>query len=390
METLVLEKDEKERDNKERFVKFLNRGRPPYEKLMLRDYPRIRAILQGKIVPPQQVEIQPSSACNLRCKFCFGRDYKRLPKRMGKKEIQEIARKIDEFQEDEFEIGTVNFCGTTGDPLVSPVTVEGIRLFKGLGKKVVVYTNGLALDEKIDGHPYYDHLVGIDRLNLSLDAGSEETFERLKGCKGFERVIRSLERLLEKRVDNTHPRIEVSYVIGRENYEEIVSTSKLIGDIGADCIRFRVDFTDVEGVRRVSDRIVDNLREAREYSNSDFEVISIYSEDDIRKDDSAFHSSGRKCFTSCIWACIGPNCELYACGHRAHGKVESYGSLLNNSFRELWASKVRQDSVRGLPDQHCTVCSPFSLRANEFMTFLSQLQLEEVDKLHDKYFGKEQ
>ncbi|GAI31672.1 unnamed protein product, partial [marine sediment metagenome] len=94
-----------EEKTEEKFVKFLNRGNPPYEKLILENYyQRVKAILQGKIIPPYELEIQPSSACNLRCDYCLGKDLKRLPNLMGKKELQEIARRVDEFQENGFEI----------------------------------------------------------------------------------------------------------------------------------------------------------------------------------------------------------------------------------------------------------------------------------------------
>ncbi|GAI42186.1 unnamed protein product, partial [marine sediment metagenome] len=248
------------------------------------------------------------------------------------------------------------FCGTTGEPFINPVIIEGIELFKKLGKKIIIYTNGLNLEKKVEnnGRLFLDYILEANKLNLSLDAGSEETFTKLKGSNGFSRIIKSLDKLVEKREKNDSDlNIVVSYVIGRKNYNEVVNATKIIRDIGADEIIFRVDFTDPKGIREISDIIINNLNEAKEYSNNGFKVNCAYSENEITKDDSAFHSYGRKCFTHYFWACIGPDCELYACGHRTHGEVKSYGSLLDNSFRKLWINRERSENIKKLPDEHC-------------------------------------
>jgi len=363
-----------EKDIRKRFKEYLDKGYPYYEKNILRDHKRVQAILDGKNPPPYEIEIQPSSSCNLKCRHCEGRSYKRLPNLMGIKEIREIAEKINDFQEDDLKIEVAKFCGTTGEPFVnSTTTIEGIKLFRELEKKIVVYTNGLYLNEGKNGE-YYDELSKIARLNLSLDAGSEEVFTRLKSRSGFNRIINNLEGIIKKRSENnSRLNIVVSYVIGKENYEDVVNATKVIKDTGADELSFRVDFTDLEGIRDISDKIISELEKAKQYSNNGFKVISAYPKEAINGDDSAFHSYSKKCFTSALWASIGPDCELYACGHRTHGDVKSYGSLLENSFEKLWNSKERLESVENLPGEYCTICSPFSSRANDFVTFLSEL-----------------
>ncbi len=387
MEKTLEEKTEK------KFVEFLNRGKPPYERLLLKNnYKRVKAILEGKNPPPYEVEIQPSSLCNLRFKHCFWKYFKRLPNLMGKKEIKEIANKIDDFQEDGFKIETVKFCGTTGEPLVNSTTAEGIRLFKGFGKRIIVYTNGLYLDTKVEnnGKLFLDYILEVNKLNLSLDAGSEDVFTKLKGRSGFNRIINNLERIVKKREENgSNLHILVSYVIGNKNYNDIVNAARVIERTGADELSFRVDFTDLEGIRAISDKIIPKLNEAKQYSNGNFKVISAYSEGNIEKDDSAFHSHGKRCFTSSFWACIGPDCKLYACGHRTHGGVKSYGSLLETSFMELWNSKERLESIKSIPDEYCLICSPSSARVNDFMTFLSGLLIEETNRLNKKYIENE-
>ncbi|MFH1073061.1 MAG: hypothetical protein V1743_06550 [Nanoarchaeota archaeon] len=227
----------------------------------------------------------------------------------------------------------------------------------------------------------YETVAKADKINLSLDADCEQTFRDLKGCGGFERIIESLKSLVKVK----QHKIVVSYVIGTQNYHGIVNAARLMKDIGADELWFRVDFTDAEGIRYLSREIIDSLKKAKELASPDFNIMSIYSEESIRGDTSGFNSYGRKCFNSCFWACIGPDSSLYACGHRTHGGITSYGSLLEHSFKELWTSTQRKESVGNLPDTHCTYCSPSSTRRNEFMTFLSKLDNSERESIFETF-----
>ncbi|MCD4727941.1 MAG: hypothetical protein K8R46_09785, partial [Pirellulales bacterium] len=87
-----------EERNRKKFKEFLDKGEPNYEKNILKDSKRVQAILRGKNPPPYEVEIQPSSSCNLKCKHCFGKNYKKLPNLMGVNEIRKIVRDINNFE----------------------------------------------------------------------------------------------------------------------------------------------------------------------------------------------------------------------------------------------------------------------------------------------------
>jgi MoaA/NifB/PqqE/SkfB family radical SAM enzyme len=304
--------------------------------------------------------------------------------------MKTLAEKVDEFQENGFKIETIKFCGSTGEPLVNPATIAGIEIFKNKRKKLVLFTNGLFLGNMNEKKLYWQYALNLDKINLSLDSGSEETFAELKHCNGYSSIIHSLELMVaEREMRREKTDIVASYVIGRKNRHEILATAKKMKEIGVDEIRFRVDLTDVDGVRDFSGQILDELREAQKLQGDGFRVNSVYSEDEIGEDNSAFNSYGRRCFNHHFWASIGPDCELYSCGHRTRGEVRSYGSILDSNFRSLWLSKERQESTRKLPDEYCAICSPSSVRRNNLMNFLATLSIEEVRRLYKKYVIKQ-
>lgn len=368
--------------NQKIFAMFINRGEPPCDhenQLLENHYLRVREILKGKKdLPPYEVEIQPSSLCNLSCKYCFGKSLTdgRIDNKIGKKEMKTIIDKILEYKVDGFKTEVIKFCGTTGEPFLNPAVVDGIRLAKGAGKKVIVFTNGLLLDKGNEGKEYLHSALEADILRVSLDAGSEKVFEKIKGVRGFEKTISGLEKLIKERNEGRkNTRIIVGYVVGRDNYSDIEKAAKLLKKVGVDEIRYRVDFTNPREMKDMASLISGQIKLAKDCETSSFRVLSEYSERDILKG-NLFCASGIKCFNQYFWACIGSDGNLYSCGHRTYSGVRPYGSLLEKSFKEIWTGEERMKSLNTLPDKYCKFCSPSSLRRNEFMTFLYKVSGE--------------
>ena len=153
---------------------------------------------------------------------------------MGMEELKLLSRRISEFDNNKLKIETVKFCGTTGEPLVNPNTVQAIKLFKDKGKNVIIYTNGLWLDKKTkEDKYYYEHILDADKINISFDCGTKETFKLIKGVDGFDRIINSINKMSKMRKEkNSTLRIDVSFVIGLENFNEIYTTSKIAKENG--------------------------------------------------------------------------------------------------------------------------------------------------------------
>ncbi len=385
-----------EKNVEENFVKLFKRNEAPfdYEKQLFNDhYTIVKDVLNGNNPAPYEIELQPTSICNLKCKHCFGLALtnERLPNIMDKKAMEKIAQRINEFEINGLTIETVKFCGTTGEPLLNPDTIYGIKIFKDIGKKVILYTNGLWLDKNSkEGKKYLDYVLKADKINLSLDAGTKETFFDLKKVDGFERTINNLKELSKKR-DKTKSnlRIDVSYVIGQQNHMEIFEATKKVKETGADNIIFRVDFAYPETIKPIIKEIQEQKQKAKELENEKFRVWFAYSDEDLdsadQKENNAFYSRGKKCYNHNFWACIGPDCNLYVCGHRTYQGVKHFGNILEKPLKELWLNKERLETVSKLPDDDCKFCSPSCHRRDCFMKFLEELDVNTLENLHKKY-----
>ncbi len=388
---VALKKESKEKNREQEFLDFVNRDGIQYEKILLkRYYDRVKAILEGGNPPPYELEIQPSSDCNANCIFCFGRESKKLENKLyTKKAMDRIVEQALNFKIDNFKIDIIKFCGSTGDPLKNIMTLYAIE--KIYGKRFLrLFTNAITFAENKDNLDYLTTASKVNRLNASLDAASTEMLHKLKpGSKNvkLEDILIALNKirsLSKKGID-----VEASYVINNHNYKDTAEFARKVKYFGAaDRVRFRIDLTDRIVSENHGDEINDLLEQAKSYKNESFGVVPIHSGKEVEQKEEGYFSSknsGFECFTSRLWACIGSNGNIYPCGHVVSEGVENYGNLLEQSFREIWDSDKKMALCNNLPIDECKSCSPFSLRANRFLTHISKWESGEIDKLREKY-----
>jgi len=378
------------------FLNFLNKGGIPYEKKLIQKHSNlVLSILSGRNPPPYELEIQPSARCDAGCLHCFGRTYKHCDEKLySEKSMERIVEQVLGFEKDGFKVKTIKFCGSTGEPLVNQYTLHAINLIHGK-RNQRLFTNGLNLGKNKNNISYLETISKVNELDLSLDCGSTEILWAVKpGAKKknvfLEDILDSIKKikfLSKKRGDNLE--IDVGYVITNKNYTDVINAATKLKEVGVDVLKFRIDLTDRSVSENHGKEIYKSLLEAQKVSDDNFKVYSVYNREEINSTDSCCFStrdSNFKCFTSRLWACIGPDAKAYACGHIVNKNTQNYGDLLEEDFQIIWESDKRKKIIESLPEKKCEICSPFSLRANELLTFLSKVGFDESKKLIKNYF----
>ncbi|MEX2176903.1 MAG: GTP 3',8-cyclase MoaA [Pirellulaceae bacterium] len=129
------------------------------------------------------LRISVTDRCNIRCFYCMPDENIRFKPRS----------EILTFEEIERFVRVVAPCGvnklrlTGGEPLVRadlPVLVERLAAIDGI-RDIALTTNGILLEE----HAQTLKDAGLTRINISLDALSEETFRRIARRDGLDRVL---------------------------------------------------------------------------------------------------------------------------------------------------------------------------------------------------------
>lgn len=378
--------EETPQKTKEAFLKFTEREDSlfNYEKQVFENhFERLLRIYDGKITPPYEVEIQPSSVCNVNCVWCVGRDFKRLKNLLTREHMAKIAKEIINFEEDGFGVDTVKFSGFVGEPLLNPATVEGLRIFSENGKRVGLFTNGMLLDEHLPD------IVNISYLHLSLDAGSQKTFKILKGERAdFVKVMSDLKKLvLEREKRGTSLEIGVGYIISPENYHEIPAITSQLKEYGVDFIRFKVDITGEKRLTDISDAVLEKLSLAKGLADEKFKVLVIHQEDEIRGERPEIYDihkiKGVRCYLHKLFGAISSDGCVYSCDFKTYSGSEVVADLKKCSFRDAWLKKNDD-----LPNSTCVRCPPMGVRINKFLTFLFGLKREEIIKLHEDFTNR--
>lgn len=128
------------------------------------------------------LRISVTDRCNLRCGYCMPAEVLFLPREelLTYEEIARVARVAAALG-----IRTVRLTG--GEPLVRRGIDTLVRLLVDVPgiDEVSLTTNGLLLAEQADAL----RAAGLARLNISLDALSEEQFERITRRPGLDRVL---------------------------------------------------------------------------------------------------------------------------------------------------------------------------------------------------------
>jgi MoaA/NifB/PqqE/SkfB family radical SAM enzyme len=191
---------------------------------------------------PLQAQIGISDPCNHECVFCWDhppddRENADTAQRFG------LARpgvmRLEQFKgivDDLYDMGTrrIDLIGR-GEPLLNRSALDMIRYAKGRGMQLMIVTNGSRLFE-----PIAKGLVDarIDRVNVSLNAGTPETYPHIhvtERPEDYVKVKKNLRRLSDYKIatGTDLPYLGLSFVITSKNYFEIASMIEVVHEVGA-------------------------------------------------------------------------------------------------------------------------------------------------------------
>jgi radical SAM protein with 4Fe4S-binding SPASM domain len=169
--------------------------------------------------PLQNVYIECTNACNLRCLHCYNNSG---PKPENELTTEEIKKIIDETAK----LHALNIIFTGGEPFVREDIFELMEYTRRKPMSVIMFTNGFLMNEEAA-----DRIKNLEilRILVSLDGARPETHDKFRGVPGaFQRTKKAIKLLTERGVNVT-----IDTCINRLNKEEIPQILQLIKDLGA-------------------------------------------------------------------------------------------------------------------------------------------------------------
>lgn len=164
---------------------------------------------------PINYNIETTNACNLNCKMCPRRDSGRP---VGFMSFNLFKKIIDEAKR----YGPMGFSlHKDGEPLLHPDLFRMIDYIKNSDSRNIIYltTNGILLDE---GKTKRILELGVDRFNVSIGAARKETFKKIKGIDGLEKVEENTRHFIELKKEGRYKtEIRVQIIKMEETIDEI-------------------------------------------------------------------------------------------------------------------------------------------------------------------------
>lgn len=141
---------------------------------------------------PKQIDIEVTNACNLDCIICPRSSMTRSIGNMQLESFQSIIDQVSKFGLEHMDLSLF------GEPLLNPDLFKMARLAKEKGRVKCLYTstNGLLLDAQKSRDLV---LCGFDKIIVSIDGATKETYEKIRKKGNYEEVIEKTLGLINAR-----------------------------------------------------------------------------------------------------------------------------------------------------------------------------------------------
>ncbi len=215
------------------------------DKLLAHIY-RWREIKRNNPIPlPVTISIDPINRCDLKCSWCNA-DFI-LKKNQGKLDsntLKELPFFLAEWQSNsDFKKGVETVCiGGGGESLMNKDVSQLINNCYEVGIETGIVTNGTNIDKHIQS------LIKCTWVGISVDAGSSETYQLLKGRDFFDKVINNIRELIKLSSENKSsplaqpgqgPGVSLKYLLNPKNVGEIYQAAKIAKEIGCKNMHIR-------------------------------------------------------------------------------------------------------------------------------------------------------
>jgi radical SAM protein with 4Fe4S-binding SPASM domain len=327
---------------------------------------------------PSHLQLEITSACNLRCVMCLVRYRPPVNKLAGAMRPELFHRLVDEVPG----LNRLTLQGL-GEPLLSPYLMEMVGAAVSRRITVGFNTNATLLNrrraaELVDSR--------VDWLHVSVDGASAGTYEAVRDGADFDTVVANLAGLVQAKraAGSGSPWIRVVFVAMRDNVSELPDLVRLLGAIGVDEVHVQNlshSFSDADPAGRYDD-IRQFTADQALWTGADVdraatafgEATRVAGEHGVRLrlprtgvPVGADPPAGRGCSWPWEAAYITSTGVVQPCCMVMGDDRVSLGRLSEQSFPQIWAGEPYREFRRRLSgDDPPEVCRGCSLYRNTF------------------------
>ena len=311
---------------------------------------------------PPILEIELTNRCNLACIQCL-RSRGLKPYKLGEMEFDNYTRILAQFPH----LLKLSLNGF-GEPMMHPRFFDIVAYTRRRLPwcKIGIYSNGMLIDEE-KANRLMD--CGLQELNISIDAATPETYQRVRRGGKLDVVHANIRRIMDvKRMRRARfPIVGMNFVMLNENEGELVRFVEQAAELGVDCINCITLATYDWGFhnRRTADSYRREVAAARQRAAElQVRVKSLPSED------MSWSEANHPFMCRFFW---GENLRITYSGEVTLGcctpfkETYSYGNVLKTPFMDIWNNAQhrhnRELALKHIaPNKICASCDAYAKR----------------------------
>lgn len=310
---------------------------------------RIDLIVKGGMPAPVEWVIYPSNVCGYKCAHCI----------MAREQVDHrntlSAAAMNKIPEDVAAHGIkcVIFSGG-GDPLLNPATMEVARKLKQMGVLVGINNQGYLLN---DASPF-------DFVRYSVDAANRETYQKIHGVDGWDRVNQNIAAHAALRARGQEIEMGLAFLITPWNWQEVEAFVAWAQQYEPDFIHLRPAYLDSDyldakypgGGKDLQCQIIPTLQSIapeleRKYANVYFRIDKF--------EGYWTPKNYSKCRATPLLAVTSGDGAFLVCQDRGIRREENYlrwGNYNTQSFSEIWYGQEHRKVIESIDLQNCPRC----------------------------------
>ncbi len=161
---------------------------------------------------PPFLEIEVTTKCNLKCVMCEHTYWRESVRDMSFQEFKSI---VDQFPK-------LKWIGLTGigESFLNKDFLKMLEYVKSRSIYIELYDNFIFITPEISKELIK---IGVDRMIISFDAASKQTYEKIRAGARFENTINNLKCFIKfkKQMDSHFPELDFHFIVSKLNFEEI-------------------------------------------------------------------------------------------------------------------------------------------------------------------------
>jgi len=182
---------------------------------------------------PMTLSFEPTTACNLRCPECPSglRAFTRPTGNLKEDFFREV---IDDMHQDLLYL----IFYFQGEPYINPNFLDMVQYASAKKIYTITSTNGHFLN---DANAKKTIESGLDRLIISVDGTTQETYESYRKAGKLENVLQGARNIVrwKKKLQSATPHIIFQFLVVRPNEHQIPEIYKLAEEIGIDEVKLK-------------------------------------------------------------------------------------------------------------------------------------------------------